>query len=142
MDKSIWSDSIWKTFHYVALGLPQNPSPQDKLNYKNFYENLGKVLPCNDCATHYQKNFANIPIDEYLDNPDKLFEWTVKFHNYVNQFTKHPIISVDDAKKLYLKTQQVSSCSFNYCSFGIITVLLLLLLLQFSKTIKCKIIKK
>jgi hypothetical protein len=103
MDKKLWSKSLWDTFHYIALGFPIKPSNQDKSNYKHFYEDLYKVIPCQECMEHYKKNLEQNPIESYLENRDKLFEWTVIFHNNVNKFTNNKQISVDEAKKIYLK---------------------------------------
>jgi hypothetical protein len=109
MDKKLWTNHFWATFHYIALGYPDNPSPQDKLNYKNFFEYFGIVLPCNDCVTHYKEFFKNKPIDNYLDSPNNLFEWTVIFHNNVNKFTNHKQFTVEETKKYYLNRS-----NFNY----------------------------
>ena len=34
---NIWGPHGWKFLHYVSLGYPENPTPEDKINYKNFY---------------------------------------------------------------------------------------------------------
>lgn len=137
MDKSVWSDSFWKTFHYIALGYPENPSPQDKLNYKTFYENFGKVLPCKECSIHYKNNFETNDIDSYLENSDKLFEWTVIFHNHVNKFTNSKILSIDDAKLMYPKNK-INKNTSNKIFFILFVLLILFGVIIFQKNIRLK----
>jgi hypothetical protein len=128
MNKKLWSKSLWDTFHYIALGYPMNPSNQDKINYKMFYENLYKVIPCQECTEHYKKNFEQNPIDNYLENKDKLFEWTVNFHNNVNKFTNGKQISVEIAKNIYLKEKYCFPKIYFFYIFLLIILIFVLLL--------------
>lgn len=80
-----WGKFFWSTIHFAALGYPENPSPYDKHNYKEFVVSLGNVLPCDKCRKNYQRHLSELPIDGFLDNTRTLFEWTVMFHNIVNK---------------------------------------------------------
>ena len=48
------------THHYIKLS--DNPTKFDMDNYKNFFENLGEVIPCEVCKAHYKKNIKMYPI--------------------------------------------------------------------------------
>ncbi len=102
-DSKLWTDSIWKTFHYISLGYPKKPNSHDKQNYKGFYENLYKILPYKEYSDNYKKIYKEIQIDNYLESRDKLFEWTVKFHNSINASLSKKIIDVKYAKCIYTK---------------------------------------
>ena len=49
----IWGPHGWKFMHYVSLGYPNNPSEEDKKNYKTFYTSLQHILHCAKCAHNY-----------------------------------------------------------------------------------------
>ena len=55
-EKKDWGPGAWSFIHYVALAYPENPTGEDKENYKMFYANLINVLPCQKCALNYQKH--------------------------------------------------------------------------------------
>jgi len=101
MDPSTWGPHLWIGLHYIALGYPETPSISDKMNYKFFFENLDKVLPCGKCADHYKENANTVPVDNYLETPAKLFEWTVLMHNAVNKILGKPSMTLDEAKTIY-----------------------------------------
>ena len=112
MNPSTWGTHLWIGLHYIALGYPATPSISDKMNYKYFFENLDKVLPCGKCADHYKANVKNTPIDNYMDSPGKLFEWTVIMHNAVNQILGKPTITLEEASAIYtLKISEPFVCT-------------------------------
>lgn len=96
-----WGPKIWHAIHYIALGYPNNPTPQQKASYKQFFTMLGPVIPCYKCSVNYQRHLLELPIDNYLVNNDKLFEWTVKLHNIVNKENGKTLWSLDQAKQAY-----------------------------------------
>ena len=101
----VWGPSGWKFMHYVALGYPDDPTEKDKSSYKDFYESLSDILPCQGCANHYKENITKFPIDSSLKDRDSLLHWTVDIHNEVNKQTGKKILSYDDALELYTKKQ-------------------------------------
>ena len=63
------------------------------------------VLPCQGCANHYKENIANVPIDDHLKDRESLLRWTFDIHNEVNKLKGKPILSYEDALKLYTQKQ-------------------------------------
>ena len=53
---NIWGPHLWKALHMITMGYPNEPSEEDKKNYKSFFENLYLVIPCSICATNYKKH--------------------------------------------------------------------------------------
>lgn len=103
MDPKGWGKPLWQCLHLVALGYPkETPSYQEAKTYKEFYENFWKVLPCrNPCAVNYQRHLQELPIDNFLQNNMRLFEWTVQLHNIVNMELKKPQMTLEMAWNIY-----------------------------------------
>lgn len=101
MDPSIWGACLWKALHFIAIGYPKDPTFQDVTAYKEFFENLWKVLPCNSCSVNYRRHLKEIPLDGYLINNHKLFEWTFLIHNKVNEELKKPLLKWSEAVSHY-----------------------------------------
>lgn len=102
MDKNAWGSHMWTIIHAVALGYPEeNPTADEKRNYRSFYEGLQHVLPCKSCRENFKKHLEKLPID--LSNQAALFKWTVDLHNTVNKMTGKKVTwSYDEARDYYL----------------------------------------
>ena len=120
---SLWGPGAWTFIHYLALAYPDNPSQEEKENYKKFLTNLQNVLPCDKCSENYKLNLQKYPLDEALTNTQSLFQWTVNVHNEVNKETNKKNYSYEKAFKLYAET----GTDYNDLIFKIGCVLLILL---------------
>ena len=101
----IWGSHGWKFLHYVTLGYPDDPTHNDKQNYKNFFQSLQNVLPCQKCAQNYKKNINELPIDNHLQTRDHLVKWLIDIHNKVNLETGKSEIPYEEALSLYTNEQ-------------------------------------
>ena len=101
----VWGPPGWKFIHFVALGYPDNPSEETKKHYQEFFESIQFILPCQRCATHYQQNIQRVPISKYLKDRETLMRWTIDLHNEVNKQRQKPILTYDEALKLYTERQ-------------------------------------
>jgi len=102
----VWGPHFWKAIHYVALSYPNQPSNTDKQNYRQFFNSIQNILPCESCKKNMSSNLKLLPLEPYLDNNTKLFRWTVELHNTVNKETQKPVMPYDTARKLYLNTTE------------------------------------
>ena len=100
----IWGPHGWKFMHYVSLGFPNNPSEEDKRNYKNFYTSLQHILPCAKCAQNYSHNLKKYPIDNHLGSRDTLIRWVIDIHNQVNNELGKKEYNYIEALDLYTST--------------------------------------
>ena len=133
---------MWYTIHFVALGYPKGATDADKANYKNYYVNIDKIIPCQECSTHLKKNLNKIPINNYLNSREKLFEWTVLLHNIVNKHLGRREWSYDEAYKYYSnKNFNLNSYIFCYNKLFIIIIVLLILIILFIFYTKYNILK-
>lgn len=101
VDRNVFGPHMWATIHYIALGYPEKPSEQDKKNYSSFYNSIANVIPCEECSKHLRENITKVNISEYLETPDKLFEWTVLLHNIVNKMLGKPEWTLQRAVEHY-----------------------------------------
>jgi hypothetical protein len=93
-----WGPHGWKFIHYVTLGYPDNPTPEQKENYKYFLTSLGNVLPCHICSNHFKDNLAEMPLDDKaLSSKTNLVKWGIDIHNVVNKMKSKPELSYDIA---------------------------------------------
>lgn len=102
MQPSLWGPHLWKSIHYIALGYPDNPDPELRTTYKDFYVNLWRVVPCLKCAINYRRHLTELPpIDEFLGSKEDLFKWTVALHNLVNVELGKPQMDFKTASAMY-----------------------------------------
>ena len=88
MDPEIWGSHAWIFLHTITLNYPKNPTLYDKKIYKNFFENLDKILPCTWCAHNYRIHMNKYPIQNYLGTKKNLVKWLIIMHNEVNKILK------------------------------------------------------
>lgn len=100
-NKGVWGPKLWESLHCTALNYPNNPSEIDKENYKSFYYNVHRIIPCRLCANHYKQNVVNFDLDNYTNSPKDLFKFTVDIHNLVNYQLNKPQWTLDNALKVY-----------------------------------------
>lgn len=126
---SVWGGPMWRSMHFIALAYPNNPTFEDINNYKQYFQALGNVIPCQICREHYKKNLINMPIDNYLKNADTLFEWTVKLHNTVNKFGGKPQWTVENAKIHYLSSDNSNITIIDKVAISLIVAILIIILI-------------
>ena len=85
LQPDVWGPHGWKFIHYVALGYPDKPTDSDKTAYRNFYESLSDILPCQGCADHYRETIHAFPVKDHLASRDQLLRWSFDIHNTVNK---------------------------------------------------------
>lgn len=70
---------------------------------KEWFKHWCIRLPCGECKAHWLKLIAEFSPDEAFKNSDDYFKWTVDAHNKVNERLGKPIISLEEAKRLWKK---------------------------------------
>lgn len=83
----IWGPPGWTFLHAITFGYPLNPTDQQKKQYKDYFTNVGYVLPCKFCRDSYQKFIQSPPTeltDECMLNRDNLVKWFIRIHDAVN----------------------------------------------------------
>ena len=83
-NSNIWGPSAWRFLHTITFNYPINPTNEQKEIYRNFFKNLGLVLPCGICEYNYNIHLVKYPIENYLKTKEDLVKWLINIHNEVN----------------------------------------------------------
>lgn len=83
---SIWGPSAWHTLHIISFNYPIEPTPKDKINYRNFVLSLQNVLPCGKCRANLKKNFAKLPLTmACMESRDTFSRYMYSLHELINK---------------------------------------------------------
>lgn len=110
MDPQVWGKYQWTSIHFVALGYPNNPTKSQKQHYFTYFSKiLPEILPCLMCRQHLKKTLqTEHPMTPLaLENPSAMFEWTVSLHNAVNRQLGKSTVTLDEAKRIYMYTDNL-----------------------------------
>ena len=99
MYPSNWGPHSWIFLHTITFNYPINPSENEKINYKEFFNSLKNILPCPKCRIHYEKNIQKFPIK--LNSRIDLIHWLIKIHNEVNKSLNKKIYSFEEIESIY-----------------------------------------
>ncbi len=97
----VWGPAFWFTIHNGANSYPRKASGIVKERMKGFILGLPEMVPCANCKEHARDHIETSNLDDVCDGHDSLFNFFVDFHNYVNKRYNKPVISYDEAVKLY-----------------------------------------
>lgn len=79
----IWGPFFWRYLHRIAYRSDHGMSPG---HAKQIFFHLSYLLPCKSCRDSFYRHIYD-DCDGFIDAADKqcLLEWSLKFHNQVNQ---------------------------------------------------------
>ena len=117
---NVWGRCLWTSIHLIALSYPKNPTKEVMKQYRDFFENLGNVLPCIKCQNNYKRHLKELPIDYFLY--EDLFKWTVEMHNIVNKETGKPEWTYEKAYNYYINKEFENQCNDKTSSVSTSTV--------------------
>ena len=101
INKYDWGRPIWFILHTVALYGSVDVYTTFK-EYKQMLTCLQYLLPCTKCRTHLSNNLTKISIDTCARTREDLFQCSWELHNIVNKDTNKPVLSLDEAKSIYI----------------------------------------
>jgi len=112
----IWGPHLWFSLHCITFGYPDNPTNEDKSNYRNFFISLSNVLPCNKCKESYKKFISTgitVLTEKTFENRTSLTKWLYLLHQTVNEKIGIDYgVTYQDILDKYNKFQ--SNCLDNY----------------------------
>lgn len=76
---------MWFSLHSITFNYPVSPTQEIKERFRNFFNSLEYILPCDLCRVHYSQHIREHPIEFNLDNRRKLVYWLIDIHNLVNR---------------------------------------------------------
>jgi hypothetical protein len=104
---------LWIAMHFMAARCKDEA---DKITLVKYIRMLTENMGCVWCRQHAKEYINEHPLRASWDN---LFKWTVVFHNAVNERLKKPIMSLDDAAKIYMGNSEVCTAE---CDESIVPV--------------------
>lgn len=102
-DPKSWGRSFWFTLHNGAANYPVNASPYVIQRMIGFILGIPVMLPCENCKVHATNHIEKMKpyLMDICSGREKLFRFFVDFHNMVNKRYNKPIVSYEDAWRLY-----------------------------------------
>lgn len=99
MEPSQWGPSGWTMLHAASLEADRLEEP-----FESFVESYVSHLPCETCRVHAKDYVRNNPVQK------PYFQWTVSFHNAVNERLGKPIVDLKDAYQVWASKECSFSC--------------------------------
>ena len=99
----VWGEAFWMINHLGSLYAPNVVSPEKREKYWGFIDGMPEMLPCKDCSRH-ARQFVEMhrqQKDKICSSRSDLFRFFVDFHNYVNKRQGKPLITYEQAYKLF-----------------------------------------
>lgn len=81
IDPKYWGYEAWNFLFAIALTYDVS----QKNEYKNFFNQLQYVLPCDSCKIHYTENLKSFT-DDVLDSKENLLNWLTTIRNKIYVF--------------------------------------------------------
>jgi hypothetical protein len=102
LDPEIWGGKGWFFLDSICLAYPDNPTEEEKKQYKNFFYAMPIVGPCNKCRQHYKKFINKYPLnDTILKSKENLILWILSAHNNVRKINNQKQISLKEFYEFY-----------------------------------------
>ena len=97
MNQKVWGPGTWLLLHSISF----NYTTKKRKEVENFLYSLNEVLPCRYCRESMTKHIKKYPPN--LNSRREFVTWMIDFHNLVNVSLNKPIVSFDEAIKIYEK---------------------------------------
>lgn len=100
---AIWGPAQWHILHTISFNYPNNPTKEQKLQYKNYILSLQHVLPCSACRKNLKMNFKHLPLTmNNLKSRDTFSRYIYNLHELVNKMlNKTSNLSYCDVRERY-----------------------------------------
>jgi ATP-dependent Zn protease len=140
MNPKIWGPHAWIFLHTITLNYPENPTPEQKKQYKKFFESLADVIPCDKCKYNYIKKIKKNPVN--VESRMELVQWLLNIHNEVNVSNEKSPLSMKEFIKKYREMYSIDDETSNkeyikvdkkYLNYTIILIIIILIFSFFRK---------
>ena len=114
-DPNVWGPAFWFSLHNGAARYPIKASPICAERMKGFIIGIPVMIPCEKCqdhaTAHIEQNYNKL--DEIVSGREKLFNFFVSFHNYVNKRYGKAEMTNEDAYALYTGGVNVTKLEYS-----------------------------
>lgn len=100
---TVWGPGLWHYLHTMSFNYPNNPTCDDKNNYRHFILNLKNTLPCGKCRKNLHKNFKELPLTmKDMQSRETFSRYVYKLHELINtMLNKRSGLSYNDVRERY-----------------------------------------
>jgi len=108
---------FWFVLHMVSLDYPTTPTRAERILYTQWFENMGKVLPCSVCRGNFENNLKALKYNPLIDFASRnTFAYLVwRLHNKINEdLNKHIQVPWDNFTSFY-EQLRATDCSGDSC---------------------------
>lgn len=88
LDREQLGRGSWGLLHTIASKYPVRPTPEQKVEMKEFIRIFGNLYPCSYCAEEFRKDLQEMP--PRLESRTELADWFCQIHNRVNEKLNKP----------------------------------------------------
>jgi hypothetical protein len=105
LDPRTWGRRFWPVIHVLAKMYNVKPPTEEgvarkEAAYRGMFENLPYLLPCEGCQMNAEFKYKKLPPPlEGTIGTNALFEWSVAFHNLVNEATGKGAHTMEQAEE-------------------------------------------
>ncbi len=97
-----WGPHLWYVMHTAAANYPDAPSTCEQNGMQHWLQSLKWIIPCKSCAQHYAQYIEPPKLKEACASRQQLFSFLVDLHNAVNERLGKPIMSIEDARVMWM----------------------------------------
>ena len=101
LNPEYWGPHFWEVMYLAAVGYSSEPTVNEKIGFRMFYDSLRYVLPCQKCRKEYDQYVNQFPLTgDDTSSPQRLFDWVYRLHSHVSRrLSKRAVPSLEEAKK-------------------------------------------
>ena len=86
---SVWGAPLWHSLHTISFNYPVDPTPEDKVHYRDYILSLQHVLPCKYCRINLKTNLKTLPLTmDQMKNRESFSRYVYELHELVNRMLK------------------------------------------------------
>ena len=124
---SVWGKAGWKFLNSIALVYNINKKQQ----YKNFFEALPHVLPCEDCGQELEENLGGL--EEALTSKKRLLDWLCSIRNGVAKKFEGKQLTRKDVILEIFESPVDNTCKYIWIFVLILVLILLIFIVKMFK---------
>lgn len=99
-----WRQHIWGTLHHLAANY--DPKNRERDPFWVFWATMPRIIPCSTCQNEWAKISSEVPVSAWIDkDPREVLHLTVFLHNKVNTRLGKPLMSYEEADRIYLHSE-------------------------------------
>ena len=100
-DPASFGPALWFTLHNATTAYPEIPDFHTQQAMQQLLTNMHLLIPCGLCKQHWSQTLQKFDLNYITKSRENLFTFLVHVHNFVNQMSQKPQMSIEDAKELY-----------------------------------------